>query len=219
MNNNFASENDRNLYQRGINHNLVGMNTNFRNMNIVNSPMNTADLYDKGTLDKYNVIKKNELKSEFINKQHKVIATFKNVGNATSFNIDFDQQIKDIVSIKLLNGYWTQVVGATPNTPEFIAIKIDEISKNKGYAKTITDVFDNSFGTLDYDGTSQYITSVTHNMYRNSFATNNDIEYFDPPLHSLSRLTITLTGADGTVQNGVGKLEFLIETKEKMRIY
>lgn len=225
MNSNFASANDKTLYQRGVNHNLMGMNTNFRNMGIVNTPMNTAELLNTETLNKYNVIKRGELKSELINKPIKVIATFSNVTDSTYFTINFDQPIKDIVSVKLLNGYYTQETAAIASTPRYIAIIIDEIRKNRGYAKTITDVYDNSFGTLDYDSVSQYGSGIgipTYNFYKNTFATHQDVEYFDPPLHSLHKLTIRLMGGGSAITTGVthtGKLEFLIETKEKMRVY
>ena len=58
------------------------------------------------------------------------------------------------------------------------------------------------------------------NIYKNRFGVNQDIRYFDPPLNSLAQLNINLyTDADVAVTTFKCKLELIIETKEKLRVY
>jgi len=68
------------------------------------------------------------------------------------------------------------------------------------------------------------ISGNTHkvNIYKNKFGINQDIKYFDPPLNSLSKFNISLF--DDNSNNSTGatykcKLEFIIETKDKQRVY
>lgn len=222
---NYASSNDPNLYRRNVNPNLVGMHTQFMNNSISgNRILQNKNEYENAMVEN-NVLPHPGLKSTLINKPIKVIATFKNISDDTNFTITFDQTIKDIVSIKLLNGFYIQQASGSSTTPRFIAVIIDEIKKNRGYANTITDVFNNSFATLDYDGTNDIVTdtgATTFNSYRNLFSTHNDIEYFDPPLNGLNKFTIKLKGGHSSITSHAkhqGKLEFLIETKEKLRVY
>lgn len=63
---NYASVNDRNLYRRNVNPNLVGMNTQFKN-NIVsgNNILRNNNQYENAMLHN-NVIPKSPLESEYI---------------------------------------------------------------------------------------------------------------------------------------------------------
>jgi len=49
----YAKANDKSLYQRGVNNNLRGLNTQFRTMEMQEDNHN---LYSDKTLNKYNVI-------------------------------------------------------------------------------------------------------------------------------------------------------------------
>ena len=52
---------------------------------------------------------------------------------------------------------------------------------------------------------------------------NQDIKYFDPPLNALSKLTCKIYDAENaTAVSTIPlqlKLEFLVETKDKLRVY
>jgi hypothetical protein len=217
----YARSNDNNLYQRGPNPNLNGMNTQFQNMMSDNNNLQHSDIYNK-----YNVIEKKDLQYTLKKKPYKVIIAFSNKQNANTFVVILDRPIKDIVSVKLLNGYYTEKANTTP--PNFITIKIDELNKNIGDSVN-TNSLNDSFATLNFDSTHHYAISSTtstgpdalQNFYKNTFATHEDIKYFDPPLNALSKLSITLTGSSALTQlaTSVGKLELMIETKEKLRVY
>ena len=65
MNRNYITTNDKNLYRRNVNPNLVGMNTQFKNVSLFETNRN---LLTSETLDKYNIIENKGLKSELINR-------------------------------------------------------------------------------------------------------------------------------------------------------
>ena len=221
MNSNFVNANDNNLYRRGINNNLMGMNTQFSSMN---TNVNSNNLLTEQTFKKYDVIPNPGLKSSYINKPYKLVL-FKNVtsNNASEKEFILNEPLKDVVSVKLINC----LVHASSNTStfSFLLLKIDELKKNK--STTNGGEFNDSFACIDYD------TSITSSgdIYKNN-GTYEDIKYFDPPLNSLSKLTYSLYGnGDTQIQgNSTGnddiaegdfiiKLELLVETKEKLRVY
>ena len=216
---NYASVNDRNLYRRNVNPNLVGMNTQFKN-NIVsgNNILRNNNQYENAMLHN-NVIPKSPLESEYINKPNKVILYKSFTGTEdNTHTFILNETLKDVVSVKLVRAI---VIGAKTvlSGVDFFVLHIDELKKNYG-EKDATDKISNSFAILDYDKVSD---NGTENLYfENSYACNRDIKYFDPPLNALSKLTCNLyNDATGTV-NAVAtqlKLELLIETKEKLRVY
>lgn len=216
---NYASVNDRNLYRRNVNPNLVGMNTQFKK-NIVsgNNILRNNNQYENAMLHN-NVIPKSPLESEYINKPNKVIL-YKSFTGTNTHTFILNEALKDVISVKLVRAI---VIGTktalTNQNNEFFVLHIDELKKNYG-EKNATDKISNSFAILDYDKVSD---NGTENLYfENSYACNRDIKYFDPPLNALSKLTCNLyNDATGTV-NAVDtqlKLELLIETKEKLRVY
>lgn len=215
---NYASVTDNNLYRRKVNPNLVGMNTQIKN-NVIsgNTILQNRTQYENAMLHN-NVISKSNLKTEIINKPNKVIL-YKSFGTQNNtYTFLLNETLKDVVSVKLLRGI---VIGAKAIIPniEFFVLHIDELQKNYG-EKNATDKISNSFAILDYEKVSD---NGTENLfYENSFACNNDIKYFDPPLNGLSKLTCSLFNDNSTTIHGAAvqlKLELLIETKEKLRVY
>ena len=60
------------------------------------------------------------------------------------------------------------------------------------------------------------------NYYKNVFNENGDIEYFDPPKNVLARLNVKLFKDNNNDLNDKTltlRLELLIETKEKLKVY
>ena len=103
-----------------------------------------------------------------------------------------------------------------------MSLNIDELKKNYGEKNATNNLFDTSFATLDFSNQVNIDfdnNNHTHDIYKNTFDIHQDIKYFDPPLNSLSKLNITLQGFGTTLTNTIGKLELLIETKEKLRVY
>tara|TARA_B110000259_G_scaffold179839_1_gene219811 strand:- start:5538 stop:6170 length:633 start_codon:yes stop_codon:yes gene_type:complete len=210
MNSNFINTNDPNLYQRGVNRNLRGMNTQFTNMD---SNMDTNNLLTEQTFQKYDIIPKSKLETRYINNPYKLVL-YKSVPASpaiTSIVFELNEPLKDVVSVKLVNCL-SLITSAAPNYP-FLLLNIDELSKNKSSTSNIE--FNGSFATIDYDSDLN-----SKNMYKNN-GIYNDIKYFDPPLNSLNRLTCFLfgNGATALTTNFDIKLELLVETKEKLRVY
>ena len=225
MNSNFVNANDNNLFRRGINNNLMGMNTQFSNMN---TNVNNNDLLTEKTFQKYDVIQNPGLKSSYINKPYKLVL-YKNVtsNNASEKVFTLNETLKDVVSVKLLNcivktsdNTFSNSTTSFPYT--FLLLKIDELKKNK--STTNGGEFIDSFACVDLD-------DFVHKIYKNN-GIYEDIKYFDPPLNSLSKLTYSLygdgitriqgnsTGSDDTADGDfIIKLELLVETKEKLRVY
>lgn len=233
MNNNFVMANDRNLYQRGANQNLRGLNTQFGEHFGINNKIVDDD---KDTYKKYDVIPGGQLKSTFINKPHKLVLRFLSGTTGTSpINITLNEPFRDVVSVKLLGGFMTKDTTADGTTltnatsVNFITISINELNNN--YSSSTGDALLNSFATLDYDKTvtrdddPNYgnVEPNRHDIFKNNFGTHQDIRYFDPPLNSLSQLNIRVfTNNSGEITNTgdfACKLEFMVETKEKLRVY
>lgn len=222
---NYASVNDRNLYRRNVNPNLVGMNTQFKK-NIItgNDILRNNNQYENAMLHN-NVIPKSPLESEYINKPNKVILykSFTvidpntNVPNTHTFILN--ETLKDVVSVKLVRAIVIGNKSLYSAGVDFFVLHIDELKKNYG-EKNATDKISNSFAILDYDKVSDNGTEKLY--FENSYACNRDIKYFDPPLNALSKLTCNLYKENTGTVNAVPiqlKLELLIETKEKLRVY
>ena len=125
MNNSFVTANDRNLYQRGANQNLRGLNTQFGEHFGINNKIVDDD---KDTYKKYDVIPGGQLKSTSINKPHKLVIFFSNTSN-DSQTITLNEAFRDVVSVKLLNGIFIEVAPADTVTPPFfITLSINELN-------------------------------------------------------------------------------------------
>ena len=219
----YAKSYDTNLYQRNSNVNLRGLNTQFRNANLFD---NNQKLFNSETLQKYDVIKNPGLEYIYINKPYKLILQTNNYTQTHTFT--FDQPFKDVTSVKLLkaNSY-----GLIKNNDdellenvEFLVLHIDELKKN--YSDNSSKKLKNSFAILDLDKVCSPIASNDNfNFYENTFSTNKDIMYFDPPLNCLNKLTCSIYFDNGTSSNTPSslpielKLELLINTKDKLRAY
>ena len=142
MNNSFVTANDRNLYQRGANQNLRGLNTQFGEHFGINNKIVDDD---KDTYKKYDVIPGGQLKSTYINKPHKLVVSFDNTHVADP--IILNEAFRDVVSVKLLNGIFIEVAPNENITPPFfITLSINEL--NNIYS-TIREFNDNIIdGTL-----------------------------------------------------------------------
>jgi len=223
QNNNFVSTQDKQLYKRGVNPNLKGMNTQFGKNFGINS--NVID-NNTETYKKYNVIPDKGLKSSIINKPHKLVVSF-DQGDVSSSMI-LNEPFRDVVSVKLLNAIFIESGPADATSsltiPTFITLSINEL--NNVYSTSTPGGLSllNSFATLEYDKTyDRDVTGNTHkvNIYKTNFGNSQDIRYFDPPLNSLSQLNISLYDDNSTTASGTYKckLEFIVETKEKLRVY
>ena len=231
MNNSFVMANDRNLYQRGANQNLRGLNTQFGEHFGINNKIVDDD---KDTYKKYDVIPGGQLKSTSINKPHKLVIFFSNTSN-DSQTITLNEAFRDVVSVKLLNGIFIEAAPSENSgafliteVPTFITLSITELN-NIYSSKDSDNALLNSFATLEYDKTvdrdkqdNDNDNSDKVNIFKNKFGINGDIKYFDPPLNSLDKLNISLfdNRASATPVGGFQcKLEFIVETKEKLRVY
>lgn len=194
------------------------MDFNFVNSN--DMILDQSENQSINNLHKYNVIPNDGLKYTYINKPHKVVVPLNSVSDNTTFQIDLNETFKDVVSVKLLNGIFIGELQHNNTAIQilYITVFIDELKKNYGP----DNIFDTSFATLDYDSSHNIDNNNSnhiHNIYKNSFDKHQDIRYFDPPLNSLSKLTVKLQGYGTTFGNKMGKLELLIETKDKLRVY
>ena len=226
MNSNFVNVNDNNLYRMGMNPNLMGMNTQFSNMN---TNVNNNNLLTEQTLQKYNVIPNAGLQSSHINRPYRLSLSF-DVTDVSS-PIILNETFKDVVSVKLLNAILIISAPLDSSTadslsiPTYITLSIKEL--NNIYSTSTPSGLSllNSFSSLyfesnynrEQDGTDEKV-----NIYKSKFEDNQDIKYFDPPLNSLGQLNISLF-SDNTTNTIAGsykcKLDFIVETKEKMRVY
>lgn len=225
---NLVGANDPNLYQRGMNTNLRGLNTQFGTDFGINDNNNKIINNSKEIYNKYDVIPGNELQFKYINKPHKLVVSF-----TQNSSLILNESFKDVVSVKLLNG----ILQETPsdNTTDaslFINLSITELNNVYSTSTPSGGSLLNSFSTLEYDKTidndrttnnaSTTLTNDKVNIYKNKY---KDIRYFDPPLNSLSQLNVAVYGETGTnAPGGSGgsykcKLEFMVETKEKLRVY
>jgi|TARA_B100000941_G_C28446264_1_gene522510 hypothetical protein len=220
---NFVSVRDNNLYQRGPNPNLRGLNTQFGDhFGIKNKIIEN----NKETFKKYDVIPDKGLVPKIINKPHKLVVSF-NDGHVAD-PIILNEPFKDVVSVKLLNGIFIE--SGPPDTttpltiPIFITLSINELNNIYSTSTPSGNSLLNSFAILEYDKTfDRDISGNTHkvNIYKNKFGINQDIRYFDPPLNSLSQLNISLFDDESSTPAGTYKckLEFIVETKDKLRVY
>ena len=229
MNSNYVITNDNNLYRMGVNPSLMGMNTQFSNMNTQFSNMNTNEnnnnLLTEQTFQKYNVIPNPGLKSSYINKPYKLVL-YKNIIADTDYSnvFIFNETLRDIVSIKLLNCFVQTTINGNSNYYSFLLLNFEELKKNKSTIDS--GKFIDSFACIDYDVNSKKGSTYNGIIYKND-GTYEDIKYFDPPLHSLSELTYSLYGNGTLGESGEGnvtgsyiiKIELLVETKEKLRVY
>ena len=226
---NFVPVRDNNLYQRGPNPNLRGLNTQFGDhFGIKNKIIEN----NKETFKKYDVIPDKGLVPKIINKPHKLVVSF-DQGDVSSPMI-LNEPFRDVVSVKLLNGIFMEESPNDSNNdgtesyaaPLFITLSISELNNIYSTSTPSGNSLLNSFATLEYDKTfDRDVTGNTHkvNIYKNKFGINQDIRYFDPPLNSLSQLNISLFDDSSTPATPAGtykcKLEFIVETKDKLRVY
>ena len=221
--NNFVSVGDKMLYQRGPNPNLRGMKTQFGNdFNISNKIINNGN----DVFNQYDVIPNAGLSYKLVNKPHKLVVSF-DEGDVSAAMI-LNESFQDVVSVKLLNGIFIESGPADATSsltiPTFITLSISELNNIYSTSTPAGNSLLDSFALLEYDKTfDRDVTGNTHkvNIYKNKFGINQDIRYFDPPLHSLSQLNISLFDDESSTAAGTYKckLGFLIETKEKMRLY
>tara|TARA_B110000977_G_scaffold179871_1_gene238918 strand:- start:5620 stop:6339 length:720 start_codon:yes stop_codon:yes gene_type:complete len=236
--NNFVSVGDKMLYQRGPNPNLRGMKTQFGNdFNISNKIINNGN----DVFNKYDVIPNSGLNYNLVNRPHKLVVHFDQTDDVAPLILN--ESFQDVVSVKLLNGIFMEAAEADSDddgvesyaAPLFITLSISEL--NNIYGTTTTPGTGNtlldSFATLEYDKTVDRDTTNAGpasgnpsgigrvNIYKNKFGINGDIKYFDPPLNSLSQLNIKAYDDSSNTESVTYKckLEFMIETKEKMRLY
>jgi hypothetical protein len=210
---NYASSNDPNLYKRNVNQNLVGMHTQFMN----NSISDNRILQDKNeygnAMVENNVLPHPGLKSTLINRPYKLVL-YKNINDTTDSQVfTLNETLKDVVSVKLVNC----LINTTETTvSDFLVLKINEIKKN--ISTSDSNNFNDSFAVIDID-------EINSEIYKNN-GTYEDIKYFDPPLNSLNKLTFSVYGNGGateldgsTNKTFTIKLELIVETKEKLRVY
>ena len=235
--NNFVSVGDKMLYQRGQNPNLRGMKTQFGNdFSISNQIINNGN----DVLNKYDVIPNQGLSYKLVNKPHKLVLRFLSGTTGSSpINIILNENFKDVVSVKLLNGLLSRDTTAASTTltndtsVNFVTISIDELNNVYSSSTPAGNELLNSFSTLEYDKTITRDDKPNDNaaaelnrqdIYKTNYGHSQDVTYFDPPLNSLSQLNVRVfRNHSGEITNTSGdfgcKLEFLIETKEKMRLY
>ena len=209
--NNFVRANDNNLYQRGFNQNLNGMNTQFQNSNMMHS--NTPNQND--AFQRYNVIPNSGHQHTLINKKNRVICVVNNKGTFKLNNIFKDvSKVQLLSALKLDTSGNTAGVGGIDASGGFYSLHINEFSGRGKYGdvsgadiKTL-----DSFATLDINSDSNYL---------NQYNTNRDEVTFDPPLNGLDSLTFSLYDRYGKVADTLRniKYEFIIETVSKIRNY
>ena len=209
--NNFVRANDPNLYQRGFNQNLNGMNTQFQNSNMMHS--NTPNQND--VFQKYNVIPNSGHQHTLINKKNRVICVVNNKGTFKLNNIFKDvSKVQLLSALKLDTSGNTAGVGGIDASGGFYSLHINEFSGRGKYGdvsgaaiKTL-----DSFATLDINSDSNYL---------NQYNTNRDEVTFDPPLNGLDSLTFSLYDRYGNPEDSLRniKYEFIIETVSKIRNY
>lgn len=210
MNRNYVTTNDKNLYRRNVNSNLVGMNTQFKNVNLYETNKN---LITSDTLKKYNVIENKGLKSELINRPYKLVLSHE-FTNDGEHRFELNKPLKDVVSVKLQKAFISGTTSSNLAGIDYFILHIDELSKN--YGDNTTNKFASSFAILD-----NHMVANSKNYYKNVFNENGDIEYFDPPKNVLARLNVKLFKDDDFLNDKTLtlRLELLIETKEKLKVY
>lgn len=209
--NNFVRANDPNLYQRGFNQNLNGMNTQFQNSNMMHS--NTPNQNE--AFQKYNVIPNRGPQHTLINKKNRVICVVNNKGTLKLNNIFKDvSKVQLLSALKLDTSGNTAGVGGIDASGGFYSLHINEFSGRGKYGDVSgADIRTlDSFATLDINSDSNYL---------NQYNTNRDEVTFDPPLNGLDSLTFSLYDRYGNPEDSLRniKYEFIIETVSKIRNY
>lgn len=209
--NNFVKANDHNLYQRGFNQNLNGMNTQFQNSNMMHS--NTPNQND--AFQKYNVISNGGIQHTLINKKKRVICVIDSSGTIKLNNI-----FKNVSKVQLLSALKLDTSGNTGGisgadvSGGFYSLHINEFSGRGKYGDILNSDIKtlDSFATLDINSDSNYL---------NQYNTNKDEVTFDPPLNGLDSLTFKLYDRYGNSADSLRniKYEFIIETVSKIRNY
>ena len=113
---NFVPVRDNNLYQRGPNPNLRGLNTQFGDhFGIKNKIINN----NKETFKKYDVIPDKGLVPKIINKPHKLVLRFLSgtTSGTSPINITLNEPFRDVVSVKLLSGFMTKDTYSSAASP------------------------------------------------------------------------------------------------------
>ena len=154
------------------------------------------------------------------NKPHH-LSVFKNITGTNTFILN--EPLKDVIKVTLLNAYAYGNVDSSNWQDKYVVIlHIDELQKNYG-DNSSNNKLNNSFAILDNFKRISTDASTTQILFKNEYRYNQDIKYFDPPLNALSKLTCKIYDAENaTAVSTIPlqlKLEFLVETKEKMRIY
>ena len=207
---NFVRANDPSLYQRGMNNNLRGLNTQFQNSTQVSDNYPTPS----DAFQKYNVIPNKGPQTTLINKEYKVVCVVNSSGS-----VSLNNTFKDVSKVQLLSALKLDTSGNTSGSGGadasggFYSLHISEFSGRGKYGVTTsTNKTLDSFATLDINSDSNYL-----NLYQ----TNRDEVNFDPPLNGLSNLTFNLYNRDGTAADTLRtiKYEFIIETVSKVRMY
>lgn len=239
FNKSYASNNDNDLFMRGPNQFLQGLNgIQTQNTQITNYKMqeeSSANISnDTNVLANYNVIPNPGLKFNFINKPHKVIIYQHQGVSNTEYTFNLNQNFKDVVNIKLIKGIivtdHVEIKDIGGSHPLFYILKIKELNKNTGgLNESINENIDNSFCTLDTYDYIEKNNNKNDDIYMNLYDTHKDEVFFDPPLNNLSKLTYNILPErndliDSSEENISEvnyrlKLEFIIETKDKIRKY
>ena len=154
------------------------------------------------------------------NKPHH-LSVFKNITGTNTFTLN--EPLKDVIKITLLNAYAYGNVDSSNWQDKYVVIlHIDELQKNYG-DNSSNNKLNNSFAILDNFKRITTDTGTTQILFRNEYRYSQDIKYFDPPLNALSKLTCKIYDSENaTAVSTIPlqlKLEFLVETKDKMRIY
>lgn len=154
------------------------------------------------------------------NKPHH-LSVFKNINGTNTFTLN--EPLKDVIKVTLLNAYAYGNVDSSNWQDKYVVIlHIDELQKNYG-DNSSNNKLNNSFAILDNFKRISTDASTTQILFKNEYRYNQDIKYFDPPLNALSKLTCKIYDTENaTTVSTIPlqlKLEFLVETKEKMRIY
>lgn len=177
---------------------------------------------------KYNVNNKMQLNYKWKSKDNKLVL-YKDVSSSNKgvFSFDLYNTYRDVVAVKLLKA--KIFTHSTSNShSEFFVLHINELNKNE--SDNLTHKLNNSFAILDIDTHMEQSSSSHHHIYTNQYDINRDAKYFDPPLHSLNKLSCQVykknqsnilddvTDSTSSIEFEI-RLEFLIETKEKSRRY
>jgi|TARA_B110000259_G_scaffold39965_2_gene45652 hypothetical protein len=147
------------------------------------------------------------------------ISLFNNITGTHTFNLS--EPIKDVVKVSLVNAYaYANMNSSNWEDKYAIILHIDELQKNFG-DNSSNNKLNNSFAILD--NFKKITTNIDRLLFKNEYKYNQDITYFDPPINSINKLTCSIYDSENATSVSTLpiqlKLEFIIETKEKMRVY